>query len=116
MAEQLELPLWNTPEDEPRVRERSVILRKAEEYVTKQRAQDYGDMSINFAVIGKYWSTHLGIEISSEDVAVMMALLKIARAKANPATEDSFIDGCGYLALAGELAKLKRELAELKNR
>ena len=107
MAEQLELPLWNTPEDEPRVRERSVILRTAEEYVTKQRAQDYGDMNTNFAVIGKYWSTHLGIEISSEDVAVMMALLKIARVKANSSTKDSFVEGCGYLALAGELAELK---------
>jgi len=34
-------------------------------------------------------------------------LLKIARVKANSSTKDSFVDGCGYLALAGELAELK---------
>jgi hypothetical protein len=34
----------------------------------------------------------------------MMTLLKLARAKANPAHADNWIDGCGYLACGGEIA------------
>ena len=36
----------------------------------------------------------------------MMALLKIARASANPEHIDSWIDGAGYMACGGELATL----------
>jgi hypothetical protein len=34
----------------------------------------------------------------------MMTLFKLARIKSNPAHLDSYIDGCGYLACAGEIA------------
>ena len=41
-----------------------------------------------------------------EDVAAMMALLKIARLMSNPEHVDSWIDGAGYLACGGEVATL----------
>ena len=90
---------------------RAGILRTAEEYVTKDRASEHGDMEDNFATIASYWSEHLGTEVTRVDVAVMMALLKLARIKTNAANRDNWVDGCGYLACGGELVdrKLKSE-------
>tara|TARA_R110000824_G_scaffold202815_1_gene387028 strand:+ start:2770 stop:3162 length:393 start_codon:yes stop_codon:yes gene_type:complete len=94
---------------------RAHILRTAEEYVTKDRASEHGDIEDNFATIASYWSEHLGTEVTSVDVAVMMALLKLARIKTNAVNRDNWIDGCGYLACGGELVdrKLKSELEGL---
>ena len=83
---------------------RSEILDTAKEYVTKDRASTHGDAESNFAMIALYWSAHLDVYIKPEDVAVMMTLMKLARAKANPKHADNWIDGCGYLACGGEIA------------
>lgn len=77
-------------------------LDTAKAYVTKDRANDHGDMEDNFATIATYWSTHLGHKIEPQDVGVMMALLKMARIKSNPFHEDNYVDGAGYLACAAE--------------
>ena len=82
---------------------RAEILDTAKQYVTKDRASDYGDMENNFSTIAEYWSTHLGVEVYAADVAVMMTLLKLARIKSNPRHQDNWVDGCGYLACGGEL-------------
>ena len=84
--------------------DRSQILDTAKEYVTKDRAATHGDAESNFGLISCYWSAHLNRNISPHDVAVMMTLLKLARAKSNPKHADNWIDGCGYLALGGEAA------------
>jgi hypothetical protein len=83
---------------------RSEILDTAKEYVTKDRAATHGDAESNFGLIAAYWSAHLNRNISPHDVAVMMTLLKLARAKSNPKHVDNWVDGCGYLALGGEAA------------
>lgn len=84
--------------------DRSQILDTAKEYVTKDRAATHGDAERNFGLIAAYWSAHLNRNISPHDVAVMMTLLKLARAKSNPKHVDNWVDGCGYLALGGEAA------------
>tara|TARA_Y100001937_G_C7088014_1_gene316310 strand:+ start:562 stop:828 length:267 start_codon:yes stop_codon:yes gene_type:complete len=84
---------------------RAEVLDTAKKYVTKDKAAEHGAMEDNFKTIAYYWSGHLGIEISPADVGVMMSLLKIARIKSNPAHEDNYIDGCGYLACAAECEK-----------
>ena len=83
---------------------RADILYTAKEYVTKDRAATHGDAESNFGLIAAYWSAHLNKNIRPHDVAVMMTLLKLARAKSNPKHTDNWIDGCGYLALGGEAA------------
>lgn len=83
---------------------RSQILDTAKEYITKDRAATHGDAESNFGLIAAYWSAHLNKNISAHDVAVMMTLMKLARAKANPKHADNWIDGCGYLACGGEIA------------
>ena len=97
---------------------RADILHTAEEYITKDRANEHGDMEDNFSTIASYWSEHLrdklrGMnKVSATDVAIMMALLKIARMKSNEGNRDNYVDGCGYLACGGELAsrEIKAEL------
>ena len=83
---------------------RADILDTAKEYVTKDRAATHGDAERNFGLIAAYWSAHLNRNIKPHDVAVMMTLLKLARARSNPKHTDNWIDGCGYLALGGEAA------------
>lgn len=83
---------------------RAEILDTAKAYVTKDRAADHGDMEDNFKTIADYWSIHLGVPVTSADVAVMMTLLKAARIKSNPAHADNWVDGAGYMACGGEVA------------
>ncbi len=84
--------------------QRCEILDTAKKYVTKDRASDHGNMEDNFSTIGKYWSIHLGVDVSAVDVSVMMNLLKVARIKSNPKHIDNWVDGCGYLSCGGELS------------
>jgi hypothetical protein len=91
---------------------REEILNTASQYVTKDRATTHGDAEDNFENIADLWSWWLhGREIyaiNGFDVAVMMTLFKIARIKANPSHVDSYVDGAGYLAIAGEIACMDR--------
>ena len=84
---------------------RSEILDLAKVYVTQDRAAQHGDAERNFGLIASYWSEHLDTYVSASDVAVMMTLLKLARIKSNPDNMDSWVDGCGYLACGGEIAR-----------
>lgn len=88
---------------------RESVLNRAIECVCGEREQDYGSPEDNFGRIAKYWSTHLGMEITAEDVAVMMALLKIARIGTGVATDDSWVDLAGYAACGGEIAAKGRK-------
>lgn len=82
---------------------RADILALASTYVTKDRAADHGDLEDNFHRIALLWSAYLGTEIEDHDVALMMALLKVARAMSNPGHADNWVDLAGYAACGGEL-------------
>ena len=43
------------------------------------------------------------VAITSDEVAVMMALLKISRSQRGKDNVDDFIDASAYMAIAGEL-------------
>lgn len=96
MSEQLEMD-FPSP--------RASVLRTAEEYVTKDRSAEHGDMEDNFQCIADYWSTHLDHDVTGSDVAVMMALLKLARIKSNSTNLDNWVDACGYLACGAEFTR-----------
>ena len=82
---------------------RTQILTEACRIVNGDRDKQYGRPENNFALIADLWSAYLGQEVTNIDVAMMMTMLKIARIKTGYYVEDSYIDGCGYMALAGEL-------------
>ena len=84
---------------------RADILATASEYVTKDRAATHGDAEDNFRRIADLWNAYLGVDdITSIDVAVMLALLKVARIRSNPTHADNWIDIAGYAACGGEIA------------
>lgn len=91
-------------ETEPWTRKR--VLIEAEKCVCGRREQDYGTPEDSFRKIGTFWTAYLNyaVKIDAEDVAAMMALLKIARISENPQHMDSWVDGCGYFSCGGEIA------------
>jgi hypothetical protein len=98
-------------EDAKRRLTRADILHAAEKCVCGQREQDYGTPEDNFETIAELWETYLrracvdeagGVYIDANDVAMMMALLKIARIAAGGGKADSWIDLAGYAACGAE--------------
>lgn len=88
--------------------QRSDILEAARVCVCGEREQDYGTPEDSFALIGRLWTAYTGVPFTPKDVAMCMALLKIARIK-NGDKPDSFIDLAGYAACAGEISTGKTE-------
>lgn len=84
------------------------ILEAARVCVCGEREQDYGTPEDSFALIGKLWTAYTGVTYTPKDVAVMMALLKVARIKASDKA-DSFVDLAGYAACAGEIAEVSSQ-------
>lgn len=82
---------------------RASILEDARKCVCGEREEQYGSPENNFQTIAELWGIYCEREFSAVDVAVMMALLKVARIKSDPTKVDSWVDGCGYLACGGEL-------------
>lgn len=95
---------------------RSDILSTANRYVSHDRQADHGAPEDTFGLIARLWNAYLDGDgsprehgnIDSSDVAMMLALLKVARQRANPAHADNYIDLAGYAACAGELAQGER--------
>ena len=95
-------------EPEPWTRKR--VLKEAEKCVCGKREQDYGTPEDNFGRIAEFWTTYMGVEFGTVDVAIMMALLKIARISENMQNMDSWVDLAGYASCGGEIAgKYKHE-------
>ena len=82
---------------------RAEILQEAERLISGDRADDYGDAKRNFLDIAALWSSYLDEDITVVDVANMMMLLKMSRSQTSPDKADTWVDICGYAALAGEM-------------
>lgn len=87
---------------------RADILDEAKRIVTQDRNRQYGPPEDLFAAIGMIW---MGLDLArgdralnAVDVGLYLVGLKLARASANQGHRDSFVDGAGYLACAGEIA------------
>ena len=100
-----------TPTDTPTTR--AEILDAAKKIVTGDREKQYGKPEDNFAVIARFWEVYLSercvgggaeVTLNPDDVAMLMALMKIARIMTGTFKGDSYIDACGYLACAAEIA------------
>jgi len=84
---------------------RQSVLDEASKLINEDRASDYGDPKVMHQLIGDFWSTYLGLEtkLTPDQVAMMMALMKIARSTSSPKF-DTYVDLAGYAALAGEMS------------
>lgn len=90
---------------------RNDILEAAGRCINGERQQDYGRPENNFSRIARLWEAYSGIPYKPEEVAIMMALLKVARI-ASGRKADNYIDLAGYAALAGELADLEEQAGQ----
>jgi hypothetical protein len=68
----------------------------------RERASEYEPPAISLAKIALYWQTYTDCKTTPYDVAIMMALLKIARLSKGH-HQDSLEDAAAYLALANSL-------------
>lgn len=93
---------------------RAEILKCAERCVCEDRNNSYGEPEDSFRNIADYWTTYLrhncvgagaDVCVRPVDVAMMMALFKIARIEtADKAIIDSFVDAVGYITCGGDIA------------
>ncbi len=85
--------------------ERGAVLDEAKAVINGERQDAYGNPEDSFSMIAELWTAYLDKYVSPQDVAIMMALFKIARQKAGKGKRDNFVDMCGYAALAADMAE-----------
>lgn len=88
---------------------RAEVLYQAKNCVCSQREEDYGSPEDSFGTIAQLWTVYTGHQVTAKDVAMMMALLKIARIMGGKGTMDSYIDLAGYAACGAEVAMREQE-------
>jgi hypothetical protein len=71
--------------------------------IIQDRGMDYGHPTDNMSRTASLWSAYLEVPIRADQVAMCLALVKIARSMETPKV-DNFIDGAAYFAIAGQLA------------
>lgn len=87
------------------------ILEEAISVTSGDRRRDYGTAQEIHGKIARFWQVYLGNrkepsgEISAEDVASMMILLKIARNIETP-KRDNLVDIAGYANCSAEILNL----------
>lgn len=104
-------PIPNVTSDPP-LNSQESILQEANRIIYGDREQAYGSPRFNLDTIAQFWSVYLkrkfpehqtpfidDMDITAEDVAQLMILLKTARLIHNPTHRDSLVDQAGYAAL-----------------
>lgn len=105
------------------------ILATAAHTVSTERGNQHGGAEDSFDLIGKLWTDYLisvtkhrsqdgpmtfveKLSIGPSDVAHLMVLLKVARAvHGDPLNQDHYVDGAGYMSLAGALSMGDKRVA-----
>ena len=90
---------------------RAEILESAKKCVCEDRNGQYSEPEDSFKNIAGYWEIYLrhncvsqgaDVCVTPADVAMMMALFKIARIEtADMPIADSYVDAAGYIACGG---------------
>ena len=79
------------------------ILTDAADTIT-ERGATHGSYDLTMLRTAKLWSDFLEREIEPSDVAICMALVKLARIMETKSVRDSWLDFCAYAAISAELA------------
>ena len=74
------------------------------------RGQEYGHPSDNMSRTARLLSAYLEMPIMDYQVAVILALVKVARSMETSQKEDTWVDAAAYIAIAGHLATEENEL------
>jgi hypothetical protein len=74
------------------------ILQEADRLVNGDRNKDYGHPADDFGRCAKLWSVVLGCDVSPEQAALCMILVKVSR-QINKPKRDNLVDIAGYAAV-----------------
>ena len=96
------------------------ILLEAADVTCGDRDVDYGEPLDNHQFIIDMWNPYLkhaarvrgNHTLLPVDAAILMVLVKVARSVVSPTKEDTWVDGAGYFAIAGEIALTRSERNE----
>ena len=105
-------PIGESPLAKP---PRVALLEEATRITSHDRNAAYGNPEDNFQNIANFWNTYLTtlpgqgniLPLTSQDIAHLMILMKIARLNTNASHRDSLVDIAGYAACA-EDCRVKR--------
>jgi hypothetical protein len=75
----------------------------------QDRGVDYGHPSDNMSRTASLWSAYLEVPVDPHQVAMCMALVKIARSMETSKT-DTYVDLVAYTALSAQLATEESDL------
>ncbi|AER48970.1 hypothetical protein CM14_gp57 [Mycobacterium phage Acadian] len=90
------------------------VAQEAIDLFTGPRNADYGDATDNFTDIADLWTVvlrpilQLDARITAEQVAIMSALIKVARLNNTPDHDDSWTDATAYLALGAGINRRRQ--------
>ena len=102
--------------DDPKMSCRETVLEEAKRCICQDRQNQYGAPEDSFLTIAAFWEVYLQaktgkvINLTRDDVAIMMVLLKVARTNGHKHHVDNYVDMAGYAALAAELAQNELEI------
>jgi hypothetical protein len=91
--------------------ERVRLLKRGIELTTGDREKTYGDPWRNLTDCAQLWEAYLNaklnedVKLVAEDVAHMMALVKMTRSFRGNYHDDNYLDAAVYMAIAGECRK-----------
>ena len=85
-----------------RLRSKDILTNAAD--IIDERARTHGHYDLTMLRTAKLWSDFLEREVDPMDVAICMALVKLARIMETRNLNDNFLDAVAYFAIAGELA------------
>jgi hypothetical protein len=79
--------------------------------ILEERGKHHGDYFENMTTISHLWNANSNAaEFTADDVAVNLALVKIARRLSGGRHNlDNYLDAIGYLAIAGAIAERSRD-------
>jgi hypothetical protein len=91
----------------------TTILEEAQDIIHGERNRTYGHPREQFALAAKLWSDYLGVEVTPDDHAAMMVLLKLSRVKTGGYHRDAAVDIAGYAGTMERLRELPDEYVDL---
>ena len=77
--------------------------------IIEDRGMDYGHPSDNMQRTASLWSAYLEMPVTDYQVAMCLALVKVARSMETP-SNDTYLDLCAYTAISGQLHTEENEL------
>src|SRR6266487_5221303 len=75
---------------------KTTILDEAAELTSRDRQDVYGPPSRDFERIAGAWRSLFGWDVTAEQVALAMVIVKVSRLQTTPTHRDSVVDIAGY--------------------